>query len=323
MPIPIHDTSVYDADVDPSEANHAHAYTLAMVGWNKRVLELGCTGGHFTRALVKQACTVIGVEIDSNAAQRAMEWAEQVIVADLDDAKALSALDEGQFDAIVAGDVLEHLRDPMTVLRNCRRLLKATGFIVVSVPNIAHADVRLTLLDGAFPYRESGLLDITHLRFFTRDTIDDMLQGSGFVITEIERVVVPIFSSEFGVDRTRIPNDLIARILSDPDAETYQFVFKAVIDDANASVRQVSRLYQEAKAQLQATTREVEFLRNQLTESDARPSGPVAEQLAVSEARAEAAEGELAALYRTRLFRYAAPARRCYGSLRRLIGESS
>ena len=333
MPLPIHDTHVYDAEVDPKAPNHAHSHALAMVGFNKRVLELGCTGGHFTRALVNQHCTVVGVEIDADAADHARQWADQVIVADLDDAKALSTLDEAQFDAVVAGDVLEHLREPMGTLRRCRQLLKPTGFVVTSIPNVAHADVRMALLDGSFTYRESGLLDTTHLRFFTRSTIQDMMREAGLVIVEVERVIVPIFASEMGIDRDTVPLELVERILADPDAETYQFVVKAVIDDASSATHQLSQRYQQAQAQVARSASEIADLRRQV--SDLRHQVATAEDrarvaddtLAVemsaavhradeADARARDAEDRVRALQQTRLFRYAAPARRAYSALR-------
>ena len=71
---------------------------------------------------------------------------------------------------MVMGDVLEHLRDPLNSLRHAVRKLKPSGFVVTSLPNIAHGDVRMALMQGKFRYRETGLLDRTHMRFFTLET---------------------------------------------------------------------------------------------------------------------------------------------------------
>jgi 2-polyprenyl-3-methyl-5-hydroxy-6-metoxy-1,4-benzoquinol methylase len=325
MPYPVHATSIYDVEVDPEVPNHSHSFALAMVGYNKRVLELGCTAGHFTRALVKQSSVVVGVEIDPAAAERAMEIAEQVLVADLDDPDALTGLAERQFDVVVAGDTLEHLRDPLPVLRVCRRLLKPEGFLVVSVPNVAHADLRLTLLSGNFPYRESGLLDTTHLRFFTRRTLHDLLSAAGFVTVEIKRVIVPIFQAEFEVDSTAFPPSVIERILEDPEAETYQFVVKAVLDDGSASIRNLSSRYELIEEELHQKERLLVRLEDKVTESEERlaamadavaRTAELDRRAAALERRALDAEAAVDALLNTRSVRYLAPLRRVYGRLR-------
>lgn len=318
MPYPLHDTSVYDAEVDPDVPNHSHSYALAMIGHNKRVLELGCTAGHFTRALVKQGCAVVGVEIDGVAAERATAVAEQVVVADLDDPDAMRDLAEGQFDVVIAGDTLEHLRDPLPVLCTCRRLLKPEGFVVVSVPNVAHADLRLTLLAGQFPYRASGLLDATHLRFFTRQTLHDLLWAAGFVTVDIKRVVVPIFQAEFAVDPAHFPPAVIERILEDPEAETYQFVVKAVIDDGKASTRRLSSAYEAMAEQLHQRDRENARLAACVRERDEAAAAMAAsvQRVAELERRAEDAEEALATFLATRTVRYLAPLRQVYGRVR-------
>ncbi|MDQ1415928.1 MAG: hypothetical protein QOF81_1541 [Acidimicrobiaceae bacterium] len=325
MPYPVHDTTVYDVEVDPDAPNHSHAYALGMVGHNKRVLELGCAAGHFTRALVKRGCVVVGVEIDPAAAERARQVAERVLITDLDRPDALSELADGQFDVVVAGDTLEHLRDPLPVLRTCRRLLRVGGFIVVSVPNVAHADLRLTLLGGKFPYRESGLLDTTHLRFFTRQTVHDLLSAAGFVTVEIKRVIVPIFEAEFQVDRAAFPPAVIDRILEDPEAETYQFVVKAVLDDGDARVQSLSQEYESLEDRLNQKDRLIARLEGQVKDSEetiAAMADAIAQttelerRTAELEARAVEAEQALEAVLQTKTMRTVAPLRRVYGRLR-------
>jgi 2-polyprenyl-3-methyl-5-hydroxy-6-metoxy-1,4-benzoquinol methylase len=91
----------------------------------------------------------------------------------------------GTFDAIVFGDVLEHLADPACVLTLARRCLSPGGVIIVSVPNIAHWTVRLRLLFGRFEYRDGGIMDATHLRWFTRKTLLAMLAHAGLEATEV------------------------------------------------------------------------------------------------------------------------------------------
>ena len=226
--------NIYWAPVDPSAPNNCHAYSLELIGHNRRVLELGPAAGHFTKALVDQGCRVVGIEIDPGAAEQTAQLAEAVIVGDLSDPAVVeSAIDEERFDVIVAGDVLEHLPDPLRVLRACRGALKPGGFVVMSLPNIAHADVKMQLLAGQFRYRDTGLLDRTHLHFFTLDSIKEMIRDAGLLIVDLRRVVAPAFHTEQALDPEDVAPEVLATAMADPESETYQFVVRAVVDDGD------------------------------------------------------------------------------------------
>jgi len=97
--------------------------------------------------------------------------AERVIVGDLNVGTLWQELDGEQFDVVTFGDVLEHLLEPLDALRAAVRHLKPSGFVVISVPNIAHGDVRIALLLGTFPYRETGLLDRTHVPVLYQEVV--------------------------------------------------------------------------------------------------------------------------------------------------------
>jgi hypothetical protein len=117
-----------------------------------------------------------------------------------------------------------HLIDPQAVLRQAKTLLVPTGFLVVSLPHIGHADVRLSLLQGRLDNGEWGLLENTHLLFFALKTIREGVDRSGFLMTELNRVRVPAFETELKVDRSAVPTVVLDAVLSDTEAETYQFV---------------------------------------------------------------------------------------------------
>ncbi len=159
----------------PGAANNAHSAALRMVGFNQRVLELGAASGHVTRALAAQHCKVTAVEYDADAALEIAESAENVIVGDLNDPTTLASI-EGGFDVVLLGDVLEHLLYPHRVLRDAAHLLAPSGRVVVSLPHIAHVDVLLALMQGRFEYQPWGLLDATHIRFFTLAAAQDMVR---------------------------------------------------------------------------------------------------------------------------------------------------
>ncbi len=309
-------TSFYDTVVDPDVDNNAHASELALVGWNKRVLEVGCAAGHVTKVLVERGCTVVGVEGDPDAAERARRHAEQVLVADLDvDEEAQqqiwSKLDGDRFDVALFGDVLEHLRNPLGVLRRAVELLDDDGFVVVSVPNIAHGDVRMALLGGTFRYRPTGLLDSTHLRFFTRQSVQELLQQAGLAVVEVQRALTPLFATEIGVRREDVPAAVVDAVRADPDAEVYQYVLKAVRDDGDVAVRRALRRL----AQLEEHQRLFDL---RLAVARAEAAGAVEARLGQEIA---ALEAELERLRQTRTFRWTEPLRRRYGTLRQLLGR--
>jgi SAM-dependent methyltransferase len=132
---------------------------------------------------------VTALERDPAQAAKARGRCHEVIVADLDEAAPRLV---GAFDAIVYGDVLEHLSDPLPVLIALNRSLAAGGRIVVSVPNVAHLWVRLSLLLGRWDYADRGILDRTHVRFFTRQSFTRFLGDAGLDIEELVATPVPL-----------------------------------------------------------------------------------------------------------------------------------
>ena len=148
---------------------------------NADVLDLGCGAGTAARFLRASGNTVFGVTSSSTEAEQAAKVIAGVEVADLD---ALMELPFGgrRFDVVLLGDVLEHLKFPHTLLCLARGALKTEGRLYVSLPNVANVRVRLGLLCGNFRYEESGILDKTHLRFFTLVTARGLLTQAGYCI---------------------------------------------------------------------------------------------------------------------------------------------
>lgn len=241
--------SRYDQLVDPAAPNNAHSFALDLVGWNRRVLELGAASGHMTRALAERRCEVTAIEYDADAAADIGSAAAQVIVGDLNDLRVFDDLTP-TFDVILAGDVLEHLSRPDEVLARVSRLLRPGGHVVVSLPHIGHVDARLSLFQGDWEYRPWGLLDDTHTRFFTLKSIERMVRHAGLVMTELRRVVVPAFETELNVQRSAVPTELLELALADPEAETYQFVFSAVQDDGDYKTRRLAEKHIELQRRL-------------------------------------------------------------------------
>ena len=175
--------TVYGAVVASQGLGPSHEILIDEVPPGSRVLDIGCAEGYVARELVARGCSVVGVEFDPAAAETAREVCEEVHVGDLESDELRSQV-TGEYDRILFGDVLEHLRDGETVLRWTRDLLAPDGRAVISLPNIAHWSARRTVARGRFPRADHGLFDRTHLRFFTRETAEQFVRDSGY---EIER----------------------------------------------------------------------------------------------------------------------------------------
>jgi len=155
------------------------------------ILDVGCGAGAFGAGLKKEwqnqgrALEVWGVEMDPAAAERACEVLDRVLVGDA--GTVLGDLPTGGFDAIILNDILEHVVEPEKLLRDLRPLLRAGGHLVSSVPNVRHfPNVVNLVVHGSWEYTDEGILDRTHLRFFTRSSMIAMFQGCGFEVASLE-----------------------------------------------------------------------------------------------------------------------------------------
>jgi 2-polyprenyl-3-methyl-5-hydroxy-6-metoxy-1,4-benzoquinol methylase len=153
------------------------------------VLDVGCGNGATGVALLSrgQADVVDGIELNPQAAESARRHYRNVWATNLDtpEAPAWLASDLSfEYDTIMCNDILEHLRDPWTVLAHLTGRLADGGRIIVSVPNIQSVEVVAPLLMGRFTYRDSGVLDRTHLRFFTRRTARELIRSAGLTVLD-------------------------------------------------------------------------------------------------------------------------------------------
>ncbi len=213
---------------DPDDQSTA-AKVLRLVGQDKRVLELGTSVGSMTEVMRRHyGCRVVGVEIDPETAEQARPHCERLLVADLDSLDWREAFGGERFEVVVAADVLEHLRDPWACLRAAREHLVPEGALVISVPNVTHSALLAQLLLGRFPYREKGLLDRTHLRFFSRADLDDLLLSTGFLPVVWDRNPLAVAHTELAGAWWALPQSLREYLARLPDGETYQFVVKAL-----------------------------------------------------------------------------------------------
>jgi O-antigen biosynthesis protein len=185
---------------DPSYFDFPRPELLALVpDTARRVLEVGCGAGRLGESIKRrQSCHVTGIERDPAAAERARERLDRVIVADAEEDRSTdgsvdNALDfpPDSFDCLILGDVLEHFVDPERFLRRARAWLTDGAAVVASIPNVRHHSVVASLLSGNWTYEPAGLLDNTHLRFFTRRAIEALFARTGYRIARLGMVPGP------------------------------------------------------------------------------------------------------------------------------------
>lgn len=249
-------SSKYDTEVDLANENTSHTQIVQLVGANRQVLDIGCASGYLAQVLGARGCTVSGVEYDAAAAEQARPQLADLVLGNVEELDLVGHFGAASFDVVVFGDVLEHLRRPLDVLRGVRPLLAPGGFVVASIPNIAHGAVRLALLQGHFDYRPLGLLDDTHIRFFTRESVETLVRDAGLVPVDLRRTTAGLFETEFGGTAADHPAELIETLLTDPEATTYQFVVKATLDDADAAVRALHEREEAARVEILTLRRE-------------------------------------------------------------------
>ncbi|MDF1486394.1 methyltransferase domain-containing protein [Ramlibacter sp. H39-3-26] len=192
------------------------------------VLDLGCGTGALGKYLqTTKACTVDGLTISQAEAARARAHYRTVEVADLETCDLHGLFGAHRYDYIVCADVLEHLRFPERVLAACRGLLAPGGAILISVPNAGYSGLIAELLIGEFRYRDEGLLDRTHIRFFTRKSLLAFLHQQHWDVEGIETVVRKLPESEFRAPFDALPPSVARYLLAAPDALTYQIIAKA------------------------------------------------------------------------------------------------
>ncbi len=157
----------------------------------ERILELGVGDATLTERMSAAGARITCVELDPQFAALARPFAREVQMANAEQLQFRP--DDGVlFDTIVAADILEHLVDPETVLSKLKAGLKKNGLLIVSLPNVANVYVRLNLLMGRFPYHTKGLLDRTHLRFYTLKSMQRMLIQTGWTIEESQVTSIPV-----------------------------------------------------------------------------------------------------------------------------------
>jgi SAM-dependent methyltransferase len=169
----------------------SHYWILKMLDREKaavKILDVGTAAGYLGKIWTAKGHSVSGIEFDAATAEKARVHYDSFQIADLE---TFAFPYRGEFDYIVFADVLEHLRDPAAVLRRCLPALKESGKIIISVPNVANWIIRLSLLLGKFDYMDRGILDRTHMRFFTLRSLNALMREVSCNVIEVIPTPLP------------------------------------------------------------------------------------------------------------------------------------
>jgi 2-polyprenyl-3-methyl-5-hydroxy-6-metoxy-1,4-benzoquinol methylase len=216
-----------DSHFDESNQNASWFKIFNLIPPKSRILDVGCSSGNFGKVLIdRKSCEVDGIEPDKSDAKEASSKLNSVRTLNIE-TDDLGVLPQGRYDFIYFGDVIEHLVNPVATLKRIKPLLKKTGAVAFSIPNMGHVGVRLAILKGRFEYTETGLTDKTHFHFYTKGELERIFAEAGYHIDVLDFVQKDypkaLLKKEFksiGLD----PSEAFLKKMSLPDASAFQFV---------------------------------------------------------------------------------------------------
>lgn len=218
--------SKYDFDLDMVNTNSL-SLIINQIKRGSTVLEFGPANGRMTKYL-KQAldCKVYLVEIDEQAGKEALQYGEELVADDIETYSWVKRFENIRFDYITFADVLEHLHDPERVLIQAKSLLKQDGSILFSVPNLGHNSVLINLLNHEFEYTKVGLLDNTHIHFFTKNSIEHAMNRTGLFVAKRFATYAPVGSTEIQTTYEAVAGIDKSFWRLRPYGDIYQFVYE-------------------------------------------------------------------------------------------------
>ena len=221
--------SKYNFDLN-MEQNDTNPKIIKLIKEKSNVLEFGPANGRLTRYLQeKKNCTVDIVERDYDSGTEASIFADISCIGEVDGdiEKYLwcEKLNSRKYNYILFADVLEHLQSPEKVISRCRDFLKEEGLIIVSIPNIAHNAIIANLLNDKFEYNQTGLLDSTHIRFFTYNSFMAMVESIGLGCNLVDIVCHEFDETEFELNKENMKGYVRKALVDHKYGSVYQYIF--------------------------------------------------------------------------------------------------
>ena len=262
----------YDVELN-LESENSLSLIISMIKPNSKILEFGPANGRLTKYLYKDlGCTIDIVEIDENSGIEASKFSRFSLIGknegNIEKYLWSEKLKDEKYDYIIFADVLEHLYDPKNVLKKTKEFLKPKGNILISIPNIAHNSVIIELLNNNFDYTDVGLLDNTHVRFFTYNSLIKMFNECGLKIAD-EKAVIWDVEEESIIDTSysNISEILASELKKREFYDIYQFIFKLSIEEQDKTIKKlngkrnvVTLYYSEKKGEFSETQKKEVFI---------------------------------------------------------------
>lgn len=221
----------------------SHEIILNRVRKDSVVLEFGPAGGAMSRYMVEYLnCSVYAVELDVNCANELSSICKKVSIGDIESYLWVDQFKDLKFDYIIFADVLEHLYDTSKVLTIAKQFLHPSGRILMSIPNIAHDSIVMNLLQDKFKYNNLGILDNTHVRFFTKHSIDSIIANVGYKSTYISGTFIETHDTEFNNNYSEFNYGVITSLLKRPYGRVYQFIYELIDIEYSSEVETLDEL---------------------------------------------------------------------------------
>lgn len=227
--------SNYQGKFEPGTPNETWNKAFDLISPRTKVLDVGCSLGNFGSALIEhKGCIVDGIEPDKDDAAAAKKKLRKLYVGFVENAFENDLKGE-KYDYIVFLDVIEHIQDPVSVLTSLKKHLNKGGGIIFSIPNMAHISTRLMLLAGDFEYGKTGLLDNTHLHFYTKKEIARVFAEAGYGVKTWDFTEFSYNDELLSEDLKKIGIDDMPRgmqkLMTQESAYAYQYIGLAVVDN--------------------------------------------------------------------------------------------
>lgn len=261
----------YDSD------NHSWGLIYKYVKDSSKVLDVGCSSGTLGQVLIERKnCIVDGIEPYHQDAVEASRKLRKVYELNVESAD-LSALKQ-KYDVLIFADVVEHLVEPINTLKRVRQLLKPGGVILYSIPNMAHISIRLSLLEGKFDHTETGIIDKTHLHFYTHRQIEKTFEAAGYSIVDQKytyvvypKRLVDIKLRKLGLN---VNSEKAYKMLADDvEAQAFQFIGMAKASNKTTKPKPITVLPHQGDAEwvtntIEARASEIKALSKELGNKD-------------------------------------------------------
>lgn len=215
-------SEIYKTALDLKEENDVRIIAYDYIAEKSTILDVGCACGDFGKLLYTKNCNVYGMEYDVGSIKiasgtHAYKMIHQIDLNDFNENEYENYIN--YFDSITVLDILEHLLEPEQVLSYLTKLLKVDGNLIVSLPNISFCDIKVGLLNNDFTYTDTGILDRTHIKFYTHKSIADMMTHLNIEIYDCKPKV-----AYFSQNSINLPASIIRYIEKDPHSFIYQYV---------------------------------------------------------------------------------------------------